>query len=46
MQHTQTNADVVLVLECDVPWVPGPKAPSAEAWMCTIDVDPIKHRRS
>jgi len=43
-KQSVADADVVLVLECDVPWVPGPKAPSAEAWVCTIDVDPIKHR--
>jgi acetolactate synthase-1/2/3 large subunit len=36
--------DVVLVLECDVPWMPGPSGPSREAWVAVVDVDPVKHR--
>jgi acetolactate synthase I/II/III large subunit len=36
--------DAVLALECDVPWVPGPRAPTPDAWIGVIDVDPIKHR--
>ena len=43
-KQSVADADVVLVLECDVPWVPGPNAPPSDAWVCTIDVDPIKHR--
>jgi acetolactate synthase-1/2/3 large subunit len=36
--------DVVLALECDVPWMPGPNAPAADAWVGVVDVDPIKQR--
>jgi acetolactate synthase I/II/III large subunit len=43
-KRSVAEADVVLVLACDVPWVPGPNAPSADAWVCAIDVDPIKQR--
>jgi acetolactate synthase-1/2/3 large subunit len=43
-KRSVAEADVVLVLACDVPWVPVPNAPSADAWVCAIDVDPIKQR--
>jgi acetolactate synthase-1/2/3 large subunit len=43
-KRSVADADVVLVLECDVPWVPGPNAPAPDAWVCAIDVDPIKQR--
>jgi acetolactate synthase I/II/III large subunit len=38
------NADVVLVLEANVPWMPGPDAPPADAWIAVIDHDPAKGR--
>lgn len=38
------GADVVLVLEAAVPWMPGPNEPSSEAYVAVIDVDPIKER--
>jgi len=31
-KRSVAEADVVLVLACDVPWMPGPNAPSADAW--------------
>lgn len=36
------DADVVLILEANVPWVPGPNAPPPEAWIGVVDVDPVK----
>lgn len=38
------EADAVLVLEADVPWVPGPDAPSTDAFVAVIDHDPIKSK--
>lgn len=34
--------DFVLVLESDVPWLPGPQAPAADAYVAVVDVDPVK----
>jgi acetolactate synthase-1/2/3 large subunit len=38
------DADVVLVLEADVPWMPGPDEPRADAYVAVVDVDPAKRR--
>jgi len=38
------EADFVLVLDSDVPWVPALNRPSETAKICHIDVDPIKER--
>ena len=38
------DADVVLVLEADVPWVPGRNSPPADAHIVTIAHDPVKLR--
>lgn len=38
------DADVVLVLDVDVPWVPGPNAPPDDAYVAIVDVDPVKRR--
>ncbi len=38
------DADVVLVLEATVPWMPGPMAPGPSAWIAAIDQDPAKNR--
>ena len=38
------DADAVLVLEANVPWVPGPAAPKESAYIAVIDSDPIKLR--
>lgn len=35
------QADVVLVVESAVPWVPGPEAPGRQAKIAFLDVDPI-----
>lgn len=39
-----TEADVVLVLDCDVPWIPTLCKPQADAIVFHIDVDPLKQR--
>lgn len=36
------EADVVLVLEADVPWVPGPAAPPPAAWVAVVGLDPVQ----
>src|SRR5262249_57300893 len=38
------DADVVLVVEADVPWVPGPNGPNPDACVAAIGIDPVKHR--
>ncbi|MDE1186867.1 MAG: thiamine pyrophosphate-requiring protein [Pantoea sp.] len=37
-----SRADVVLAIDADVPWVPGPQAPGADAWVAVISHDPIQ----
>jgi acetolactate synthase-1/2/3 large subunit len=37
-----TKADVVLVIETDVPWIPGPQQPGRDAYVAVVDIDPIK----
>ncbi len=39
-----SDADAVLVLEANVPWVPGPAAPPESAYIAVIDPDPVKQR--
>ncbi len=34
--------DFLLVLDCDVPWVPGKSAPGKDCFVCVIDEDPVK----
>lgn len=36
------SADVILVLDCDVPWIPTGCKPSADARIFHIDCDPLK----
>lgn len=36
------SADFVLVLDCDVPWIPLVNRPAAEAVIRHIDIDPLK----
>lgn len=36
------EADLVLVVDSDVPWIPSVHSPAATARICHIDVDPIK----
>ena len=39
-----SSADVVLVLEADVPWIPGPMAPGDHAWVAVAGLDPVKRK--
>ena len=43
-QSRLNEADAVLVLDANVPWVPGPAAPGPDAYVAMIDTDPIKAR--
>jgi acetolactate synthase-1/2/3 large subunit len=36
------QADLVLVIEAEVPWMPGPAQPSFGAYVAVVDIDPIK----
>ena len=39
------DADVVLTIEAEVPWVPnGPNAPAPGAFVAAIGIDPVRHR--
>lgn len=38
------DADFVLVLDSDVPWIPSKNAPSPDARIYHIDIDPLKER--
>ncbi|KAM5446133.1 hypothetical protein MaudCBS49596_006819 [Microsporum audouinii] len=39
-----TTADVILVVDCDVPWIPTQCKPSPSASIFHIDVDPLKQQ--
>lgn len=43
-QATLADADVILVLDADVPWVPGRNSPSDDAYIAAVGIDPIKLR--
>jgi acetolactate synthase I/II/III large subunit len=43
-QISLADADAVLVLEADVPWMPGPRAPKPDATVIAVDVDPVERR--
>jgi acetolactate synthase-1/2/3 large subunit len=43
-QSALDGADAVLVLDCEVPWVPGRNAPDANAYIADVTFDPIKTR--
>jgi acetolactate synthase-1/2/3 large subunit len=38
------TADFVLVIDADVPWMPGPNAPPPGCYVAVIDIDPIKRK--
>lgn len=38
------GADAVLVLDCEVPWVPGRNDPAAGAYIADVTFDPVKTR--
>lgn len=39
---TIRNADVILVMDCEVPWIPMHNQPSKAAKIFHIDIDPLK----
>ena len=43
-QSTLTDADAVLLLEAEVPWVPGRNAPGVDAYIAAVGQDAIKLR--
>ena len=43
-QTRLSEADAILVLDANVPWVPGPAAPPDDAFIAVVDPDPIKAR--
>ncbi len=43
-QRTLADADAVLVLDADVPWVPGRNSPGEHAYIAAVGIDPIKLR--
>ncbi|EGE02161.1 thiamine pyrophosphate enzyme [Trichophyton equinum CBS 127.97] len=38
------SADVILVVDCDVPWIPTQSKPAPDASIYHIDVDPLKNQ--
>jgi acetolactate synthase-1/2/3 large subunit len=38
------EADVVVAIDANVPWTPGPKAPPASAYVAVVDIDPVRLR--
>ena len=36
------ECDVVVALDAEVPWMPGPRAPATGSYVAVIDVDPVK----
>jgi acetolactate synthase-1/2/3 large subunit len=43
-QTSLTDADVVLVLDADVPWMPSRNAPGENAYIATVGIDAVKLR--
>lgn len=39
-----SDSDVVVVLESDVPWLPGARAPQDETWVAVLGLDPIANK--
>ena len=40
-QHIE-NADMILIIDCDVPWIPAEAHPRDEAYIACIDIEPVK----
>lgn len=38
------KADLVLVIDADIPWMPGPAAPGPNCYVAVIDNDPVKQK--
>jgi thiamine pyrophosphate-dependent acetolactate synthase large subunit-like protein len=44
MDTAVETADVIVVLDCDTPWIPSKCKPREDAKIYHIDVDPLKHQ--
>ena len=44
--ESTTEADVILVLDCDVPWIPARNRPLEDALIYHVDVDPLNSMMS
>jgi thiamine pyrophosphate-dependent acetolactate synthase large subunit-like protein len=44
MDECTTNADVVLLLDCDIPWIPSKNPPSEIAKIYHVDIDPLNEQ--
>jgi acetolactate synthase-1/2/3 large subunit len=43
-QARLSDADAVLLIDANIPWVPGPAAPPPDAYVAVIDPDPVRGR--
>jgi acetolactate synthase-1/2/3 large subunit len=41
-EHSLKDADAILAIDANVPWVPGPQAPPPSAYIAVIDIDPAR----
>lgn len=46
MDDSIRAADVILVVDCDVPWIPTQSQPRKEARIFHVDIDPLKQQMS
>jgi len=44
VEESITTADFILVIDCDVPWIPTQCQPKSDAQIIHIDVDPLKQQ--
>ena len=43
-EYPLSDADVVVAIDANVPWIPGPHAPPPSAFVAVIDIDPVRLR--
>ncbi|GAM84595.1 hypothetical protein ANO11243_025910 [Dothideomycetidae sp. 11243] len=43
-EDSVTTADLIIVLDCDVPWIPTQRMPHDDAKIIHIDIDPLKQQ--
>jgi acetolactate synthase-1/2/3 large subunit len=41
-EYSLNDADAILAIDANVPWVPGPQAPPTSAYIAVIDIDPAR----
>ena len=44
LRTSLSEADLVLALDVDIPWMPGPNGPPDDAYVAIVDVEPSKRR--